>query len=74
MLYIKRLMVQADNDMRKPLCEIETTLSDGRAICLRTIRPSDEVRIRQGIKEMTHVEPSHRGHPRATVMWRMFGP
>ena len=53
MLYIKRLMVQADNDMRKPLCEIETTLSDGRAICLRTIRPSDEVRIRQGIKEMS---------------------
>jgi GNAT superfamily N-acetyltransferase len=46
-------MVQADDNMRKPLCEIETTLSDGRAICLRTIRPSDEVRIRQGISEMS---------------------
>jgi GNAT superfamily N-acetyltransferase len=38
---------------RKPLCEIETTLSDGRAICLRTIRPSDEARIRDGIAEMS---------------------
>ncbi len=38
---------------RKPLCEIETILSDGRAICLRTIRPSDEARIREGITEMS---------------------
>lgn len=35
------------------LCEIETTLSDGRAVCLRTIRPSDEARIRDGIAEMS---------------------
>jgi GNAT superfamily N-acetyltransferase len=38
---------------RKPPCEIETILSDGRAICLRTIRPSDEARIRDGISEMS---------------------
>lgn len=37
----------------KPLCEIETRLSDGRAVCLRTIRPSDEARIREGISEMS---------------------
>lgn len=35
------------------LCEIETTLSDGRPVCLRTIRPSDEARIRDGIAEMS---------------------
>lgn len=35
------------------LCEIETTLSDGRHVCLRTIRPSDEARIRDGISEMS---------------------
>lgn len=34
-------------------CEIETVLSDGRAVCLRTIRPSDEARIREGITEMS---------------------
>lgn len=28
-------------------------MSDGRAICLRTIRPSDEARIRDGITEMS---------------------
>ena len=38
---------------RKPLCEIETRLSDGRPVCLRTIRPSDEHRIRDGITEMS---------------------
>lgn len=53
MLYIMRLMVQADNDRRKQLCEIETSLSDGRAICLCTLRPSEDVRIRQGIKVMS---------------------
>ena len=37
----------------KPLCEIETELSDGRRVCLRSIRPSDEARIREGIKEMS---------------------
>jgi GNAT superfamily N-acetyltransferase len=37
----------------KPLCEIETELSDGRSVCLRSIRPSDEARIREGIKEMS---------------------
>lgn len=43
----------ADNPARKPLCEIETELSDGRPVCLRTIRPSDEERIREGISEMS---------------------
>lgn len=37
----------------QPLCEIETELSDGRPVCLRSIRPSDETRIREGIKEMS---------------------
>ena len=49
-------MVQAiypQPDQRRPLCEIETSLADGRAICLRTIRPSDEARIREGISEMS---------------------
>lgn len=36
-----------------PLCAIETSLSDGRAVCLRTIRPSDEQNIREGIMEMS---------------------
>jgi GNAT superfamily N-acetyltransferase len=53
MLYMMHLMTLADNPIRKPLCEIETTLSDGRAVCLRTIRPSDEARIRDGISEMS---------------------
>lgn len=35
------------------LCEIETVLSDGRPICLRTIRPSDEQRIRDGIMQLS---------------------
>ncbi len=35
------------------LCEIETVLTDGRPVCLRTIRPSDENRIRDGIAEMS---------------------
>lgn len=47
------LMVQ--NNARAPnlLCEIETILSDGRPVCLRTIRPSDEANIRNGIAEMS---------------------
>lgn len=53
MLYMMHLMTLADDLTRKPLCEIETTLSDGRAVCLRTIRPSDEARIRDGITEMS---------------------
>lgn len=35
------------------LCEVETILSDGRPICLRTIRPSDEQRIRDGIMQLS---------------------
>jgi GNAT superfamily N-acetyltransferase len=46
-------MSSADNPARKPLCEIETELSDGRPVCLRTIRPSDEARIREGITELS---------------------
>jgi RimJ/RimL family protein N-acetyltransferase len=46
-------MVDTGEPLRKPLCEIETQLSDGRAVCLRTIRPSDEARIREGIAEMS---------------------
>lgn len=34
-------------------CEIETQLSDGRPICLRTIRPSDEAQIRAGIADLS---------------------
>jgi GNAT superfamily N-acetyltransferase len=34
-------------------CEIATQLTDGRAVCLRTIRPSDEAWIRQGISELS---------------------
>lgn len=46
-------MPDAGIPKRNPLCEIETQLSDGRAICLRTIRPSDEAKIRDGISEMS---------------------
>lgn len=44
-----------DNAARPPklLCEIDTVLSDGRPVCLRTIRPSDEAHIRSGITEMS---------------------
>ncbi|MBL0925846.1 MAG: GNAT family N-acetyltransferase [Sphingomonadaceae bacterium] len=38
---------------RQPPLEIEARLTDGRAVCLRTIRPSDEARIRDGIAEMS---------------------
>jgi GNAT superfamily N-acetyltransferase len=37
----------------KEQCVIETQLTDGRAVCLRTIGPSDEARIRQGIAELS---------------------
>jgi GNAT superfamily N-acetyltransferase len=40
-------------DAHVPVCEIETRLSDGRPVCLRTIRPSDEARIREGIRELS---------------------
>ena len=46
-------MVQPGNQTPHLLCEIETVLSDGRPVCLRTIRPSDEARIRDGINEMS---------------------
>jgi ribosomal protein S18 acetylase RimI-like enzyme len=46
-------MLMADTHRQKPSCEIETTLSDGRPVCLRTIRPSDEARIRNGIADMS---------------------
>jgi ribosomal protein S18 acetylase RimI-like enzyme len=39
--------------MARNCVEIETKLEDGRAVCLRTIRPSDEARIREGISEMS---------------------
>ena len=42
-----------NNSVSIPICEIETRLSDGRPVCLRTIRPSDEARIREGILEMS---------------------
>lgn len=32
---------------------IETQLEDGTPVCLRTIRPSDEARIREGIRELS---------------------
>jgi RimJ/RimL family protein N-acetyltransferase len=44
---------QAIRSPRQPLCEIVTEMNDGRAVCLRTIRPSDEARIRDGITEMS---------------------
>ena len=46
-------MVQDGNGAPPDICEIETVLSDGRPVCLRTIRPSDEARIRSGIAEMS---------------------
>ena len=46
-------MTAESSSCRKPICEVETTLTDGRPICLRTIRPSDEARIREGIAEMS---------------------
>lgn len=46
-------MAQSGNPTPHLLCEIETVLSDGRPVCLRTIRPSDEARIREGITEMS---------------------
>lgn len=49
------LLVMVKPGTRAPhmLCEIEAVLSDGRPVCLRTIRPSDEQRIRDGISEMS---------------------
>jgi GNAT superfamily N-acetyltransferase len=38
---------------QRPPCEIEAPLRDGRMVCLRTIRPSDEARIRDGIAAMS---------------------
>ena len=38
---------------RRLPCEIEAPLKDGRWVCLRTIRPSDEERIREGIEAMS---------------------
>ena len=46
-------MSPIDKSLHNPPCEIESRLSDGRAVCLRTIRPSDESRIREGITEMS---------------------
>ena len=46
-------MTDAITPPRLPLCTIETVMSDGRPVCLRTIRPSDEGRIREGIMEMS---------------------
>lgn len=37
----------------RPPCEIEAPLRDGRMVCLRTIRPSDEARMRDGIAAMS---------------------
>ena len=51
-LYIS-LMAQDTERAPNLRCEIETFLSDGRPVCLRTIRPSDEVNIRAGIAEMS---------------------
>jgi GNAT superfamily N-acetyltransferase len=41
------------NLVLNPPCEIVTELSDDRTVCLRTIRPSDRARIRDGISEMS---------------------
>lgn len=38
---------------RRLPCEIEAQLKDARWVCLRTIRPSDEERIRDGIEAMS---------------------
>ena len=46
-------MAQTDNNPLQEFCEIETILADGRPVCLRTIRPSDDARIRDGIAEMS---------------------
>jgi ribosomal protein S18 acetylase RimI-like enzyme len=46
-------IVTNHDDASLAFCEIETRLSDGRPVCLRTIRPSDEDRIRHGISEMS---------------------
>ena len=46
-------MQNTDRPSRLPHCEIETQLSDGRPVCLRTIRPSDEPLIRDGISELS---------------------
>jgi GNAT superfamily N-acetyltransferase len=43
----------ASSSPRRPPCEIEAQLKDGRWVCLRTIRPSDEERIRDGIEAMS---------------------
>jgi RimJ/RimL family protein N-acetyltransferase len=46
-------MPPSRHNLRTPLCAVETQLSDGRPVCLRTIRPSDEQSIRDGIMEMS---------------------
>lgn len=46
-------MAENEYNPVKQHCEIETVLSDGRPVCLRTIRPSDEAQIRSGIAEMS---------------------
>lgn len=46
-------MSQANCPSRRLPCEIEAELSDGRTVCLRTIRPSDEAQIREGIAAMS---------------------
>lgn len=46
-------MLSSLNNKRTPPCAVETHLSDGSLVCLRTIRPSDEQRIREGIMEMS---------------------
>jgi GNAT superfamily N-acetyltransferase len=43
----------ASSSPRRLPCEIEAPLKDGRWVCLRTIRPSDEKRIRDGIEAMS---------------------
>lgn len=43
----------ASSPSRRLPCEIEAPLSDGRWVCLRTIRPSDEESIRDGIEAMS---------------------
>jgi RimJ/RimL family protein N-acetyltransferase len=49
----RALMIHYEERSSKLICEIETVLSDGRPVCLRTIRPSDEDIIRAGIAEMS---------------------
>jgi GNAT superfamily N-acetyltransferase len=46
-------MAAENSDHPLTLCEIETGLSDGRRVCLRTIRPSDEAKIRAGIADLS---------------------